>query len=106
MSRLAKQYQLSDVGLAKICKKMQIPVPGRGYWAKVQNGAKPPIRPLGKAKKNCRELVKLDFMQNVPEVSAEKLQLQVLQQEFADLEITSLHPLVEITQKRVASAKN
>ncbi len=34
MTKLAKQYQISDVGLAKICKKLKIPVPGRGYWAK------------------------------------------------------------------------
>jgi hypothetical protein len=31
MTKLAKQYQISDVGLAKICKKLKIPVPGRGY---------------------------------------------------------------------------
>lgn len=30
------RYGLSDVGLVKICKKLGIPVPGRGYWAKVK----------------------------------------------------------------------
>ena len=34
MSQLARQYGLSDRGLAKICDRMQIPVPGRGYWAR------------------------------------------------------------------------
>lgn len=34
MSSLSKKYSISDVGLAKICKKLKIPVPGRGYWAK------------------------------------------------------------------------
>lgn len=29
---LARQYGLSDVGLAKTCKRMSVPVPGRGYW--------------------------------------------------------------------------
>lgn len=33
MCCLAKEYGISDVGLAKICKKLHIPVPGRGYWA-------------------------------------------------------------------------
>ncbi len=33
MMNLAKQYGLSDVGLAKICKKYGISRPPRGYWA-------------------------------------------------------------------------
>jgi hypothetical protein len=32
--QLAKKYSISDVGLAKICRKMKIPRPPRGYWAK------------------------------------------------------------------------
>lgn len=38
MSKLAKSYGLSDVGLAKICKKLKIPVPARGFWAKKAHG--------------------------------------------------------------------
>ena len=33
---VAPRYGLSDVGLLKACKKLRIPVPGRGYWAKVK----------------------------------------------------------------------
>ena len=46
--QLAKQYGLSDVGLAKICTKMKIPRPPRGYWAKRSYGqptTKPILRP-------------------------------------------------------------
>ncbi len=35
---VAPRYGLSDVGLVKICKKLSIPVPPRGYWAKVKAG--------------------------------------------------------------------
>jgi hypothetical protein len=38
ITRLAKEYGLSDVGLAKICKKHDIPRPPRGYWAKKEGG--------------------------------------------------------------------
>ena len=38
MTRLAKKYGLSDVGLAKICRKHDVPRPARGYWAKKQYG--------------------------------------------------------------------
>jgi hypothetical protein len=43
ISQLAKQYQISNVGLAKICKKLKIPVPGRGYWAKKGKKKRPPL---------------------------------------------------------------
>jgi hypothetical protein len=40
ISQLAPKYGVSDVGLAKICKRMDIPIPPRGYWAKVAYGYK------------------------------------------------------------------
>lgn len=38
VTEVATRYGLSDVGLVKICKKLFIPVPGRGYWAKLKAG--------------------------------------------------------------------
>ena len=35
---LAKRWGLSGRGLAKACQRLQIPVPPRGFWAKVQSG--------------------------------------------------------------------
>lgn len=46
MMHLAKTYGLSDVGLAKICRKLDIPRPPRGYWAMVQAGQQPAQTPL------------------------------------------------------------
>lgn len=40
MRVLAPKYDLSDVGLAKVCKKYGIPRPPVGYWAKVEHGKK------------------------------------------------------------------
>lgn len=40
---VAQRYGLSDVGLAKICRRLKIPLPGRGYWAKL-NAGKPTQR--------------------------------------------------------------
>ncbi len=40
MTKLAKQYGLSDNGLRKICLKLQIPLPKSGHWTKVQRGKK------------------------------------------------------------------
>lgn len=49
MSVLAPKYEFSDVGLAKVCRKMKIPLPGRGYWRQKEVGQKvrrPPLRKL------------------------------------------------------------
>ena len=40
LSRLAKKYRISDNGLRKICKRMNIPLPPNGHWQKVQFGYK------------------------------------------------------------------
>jgi integrase len=38
MSVLATSYGVSDSGLAKVCRRANIPVPPRGYWAKLTAG--------------------------------------------------------------------
>lgn len=40
MVALAKEFNLSDNGLRKICKKYDIPMPVMGHWQKIQNGKK------------------------------------------------------------------
>lgn len=40
MSKLAKKYSLSDNGLRKVCKKLDIPLPKNGYWQKIQYNKK------------------------------------------------------------------
>lgn len=46
MVQLAKSYAISDVGLAKLCRKHDIPRPARGYWARKQAGQSPRQTPL------------------------------------------------------------
>ena len=38
MSEVATRFGISDVGLAKACRRANIPLPARGYWAKTQAG--------------------------------------------------------------------
>jgi hypothetical protein len=47
MWTLAQRFGLSDVGLAKTCRRFRIPVPGRGYWQQKQAGqaVRPPRLP-------------------------------------------------------------
>lgn len=45
MRDVARKYGVSDVAIGKVCRKLLIPVPGLGYWAKVQAGKPVPKRP-------------------------------------------------------------
>jgi hypothetical protein len=40
MSKLAAQYGITGTGLAKICARLNVPCPPRGYWAKKAFGEK------------------------------------------------------------------
>lgn len=43
---LSKRFGISDVGLAKACRRANIPTPDRGYWARVTVGQKYEKTPL------------------------------------------------------------
>jgi len=38
VSEVARRFGISDVALAKACRRVAIPIPGRGYWARVDAG--------------------------------------------------------------------
>lgn len=38
MTKVAKEYGISNVALAKICKKLNVPCPWRGYWRRKETG--------------------------------------------------------------------
>lgn len=46
MSRLCKAIGISDVAIAKHCRKADIPIPERGYWNKLHAGQKVARAPL------------------------------------------------------------
>jgi hypothetical protein len=41
---LSGKYAISDNGLRKICKRMQIPVPNGGHWARLPVNRSPRVR--------------------------------------------------------------
>ena len=43
---LSAEFGVSDVAIAKRCKKLNVPRPSRGYWAKIESGHKPRKPPL------------------------------------------------------------
>jgi len=51
---VAKEHGISDVALAKICRKLEIPRPGRGYWARKAAGKSVKKDPLPPASPGVR----------------------------------------------------
>jgi hypothetical protein len=107
---LARRYDLSDVGLAKACKRMIVPVPGRGYWAKKAAG-KPikqvPLPPLPPNATNVQRELQLGQRTN-PEDKALPGGPEAVQAEFegrpenlivVSNSLRSPHPLVRKTME-------
>ncbi len=59
MLSLSKKYEISDVGLRKMCKRNDIPIPRGGHWSKVKFGKKSPRLKLPSTTAS-REIIKLD----------------------------------------------
>ena len=47
--QLAQEFGITDVAIAKTCKRLNVPTPPRGYWAKLAAGQQPRKSPLPKA---------------------------------------------------------
>jgi len=77
ISLLSKKYGISDVGLAKICKRMEIPRPPRGYWNKLKVGKAPPKPQLGpKSDSGLEQIVITPTPENLRvETSTKRLEL-------------------------------
>jgi len=111
MSRLAKTFGLSDVGLRKICVKHDIPTPPLGYWAKLAHGKRVHQPPLPPGDANVKiHLVARSGPAAPPAVTT--AQEAALAQEADKPAITvpaerpaKLHPVAAATSKAVRSAK-
>jgi hypothetical protein len=56
MRTLAEEFNLSDVGLAKVCRKHDIPLPPVGYWRQKETGHELTRPPLHFAKNDAETL--------------------------------------------------
>lgn len=56
---VAKRLGVSDVGLAKLCRRAAIPTPRRGYWARVESGRQIGQTPLPPAPEGLPTLLRI-----------------------------------------------
>lgn len=106
---VASRYGLSDVGLAKICRTLSIPLPSRGYWAKIKAGRMMSRAPLPKLKAPVlrdMRLVKLPE-EKIAKLEAAKESATRIRNRVAAVDINPTegsaeqHPLVKAASKRL-----
>jgi integrase len=56
---VATRLGVSDVALAKLCRRARIPIPGRGYWSRVESGQAIGRTPLPPAPDGLPELLRI-----------------------------------------------
>lgn len=107
VSRISPRYGISGVALGKVCRKYKIPLPPRGYWAKVNAGHSPKKPPLPASKKfgNC-SLPLSRSPTHDPHSSDQPRKKALTAQErvgFIDVaeELQSPHPLIQAASKRL-----
>ncbi len=64
LTKLSKEFNLSDNGLRKICKNFDIPLPPVGYWQKLQFGKKVAKTPLPKQENEKEIKILIDKNKN------------------------------------------
>ena len=108
---LAKEWGISDVGLAKICKKNNVPRPGLGYWARKEHGYNPRQTPLPKGEDNSIEIHSRQESGVVDGEQSKEATEKGASERESDNRVTvpeiliDPHPLVARTQKSLESAK-
>lgn len=111
-SQLCRKFGISDVGLAKLCKRYSVPRPPRGYWAKKRNG-KPtrrlPLPPDPDETPSTIEIhptppreKKVVSPAAEKRITAEKATGPAI---VVRVRLNAPHPLVDRTRDRLGSAK-
>ncbi|MFC6487706.1 hypothetical protein [Nitratireductor sp. GCM10026969] len=111
VTKLAKDFGLSDVALHKICRKHNIPTPPLGYWAKKAHGK--PVRstplPKDKERDDSDYIVIHEGAGTVESEAAAaaraRVQAAVEQQQTDDVVDVAHDPILERTIAKLSKAK-
>jgi hypothetical protein len=115
--KLAKEFGVSDVAIAKMCRRLEVPKPPLGYWRRVETGHKKKIPPLRKASEKAKPGVWIypkseeqtlqfeDTYKKISQVIEENLSEKISSESLPENKITVAatlhkpHPLIDQTRK-------
>ncbi len=109
LRKLAAEYNTSDVGLAKICQKLKIPLPRLGHWTKIACGHTIPRPPLP-AVENLPTLYRQVREDKTPILSEDAPKLETIErvEAIATPTVTRAmlaHPLIEKTRQALKEGR-
>jgi hypothetical protein len=113
MTKLAAQFKISDVALTKICRRHEIPVPGRGFWARVAAGQRlerPELRLPSRPELEDIRIFGSSHSRVKPEIREAEREAKAMES-AADRKIlvsqrlVDLHPIAQATLQRLRKEK-
>lgn len=107
LTHIAKEMRVSDVGFAKWCRDLDIPLPGVGYWQKIAWGKEVTKTPLPNPERTDElVLVRLERDEGLPDESPPKAppEYVIFEQQpenriVVDDELSKPHPYVSQAKK-------
>jgi hypothetical protein len=96
--QLAQEFGLSDVGLAKLCRRHGIPLPGLGYWRKRETGHDPGQLPLPPSERPGLESIEIVASQKPADI-LHYLASQEIPEISVKWDSTLSHPFTLRTEK-------
>jgi hypothetical protein len=109
LRKLAVEYGISDVALANVCRRLQVPLPGLGQWTKIQCGHTIPT-PALPAAKDLPVLLRPTPREKTPLLTEDSPKLEIIQriEASATPHVTNAmlaHPLVESAKRVLSNAQ-
>jgi hypothetical protein len=106
VSQLAREFGTSDVSLAKWCKQLNVPRPGRGHWAKIQAGRTIASKELPPPIAGMPTELTLERHEARPMAPDESIvSAPVFEQVQVPTTLDDIHPLVAKTRKVLLRAE-
>lgn len=104
LSTVARELALSSNGLSKICDRLMIPYPGRGYWAKAMAGRAPERPPLPPTPEGVEEQIVIGGARPASRRQRTRFSTEQRREQLVDAaaEIITAEGLPALTMKRVA----
>jgi len=107
MRKLALEFGISDVGLAKICRKSGIPLPGLGHWKLVETGHSPERKPLPASEPGQHETITIAARTPESHSVLRKTNIGPVPNVEVNLDREIIHPLAIRTKRAFhATSKN
>jgi hypothetical protein len=113
MTKVAAQFKISDVALTKICRRHEIPVPGRGFWARVAAGQplkRPELRLPSRPELEDIRIFGSSYSRVKPEIREAEREAKAMgstadRKILVSQRLVDLHPIAQATLQGLRKAK-